>query len=158
MRVADPAIRPDHAPPGSPVARALVVLLLSLFAVVPAACGSSTDSGAGADTGATTLPAEVSVGEAAALRDDGAFVLDVRQPEEWVEIHIPDATLIPLGELAARMAEVPKDQEILVYCRSGNRSQEGRNILKAAGFENVTSMVGGIKEWAAAGYETVSGP
>lgn len=152
-----PVGRPDGARPASRWSRALAALLLGLLAVVLAACGSGTAAG-DTDTGASTLPAEVSVDEAAALRDDGAFVLDVRQPEEWVEIHIPDATLIPLGELAARVAEVPKDQEILVYCRSGNRSQEGRDILKAAGFENVTSMDGGIKDWAAAGYETVSGP
>jgi phage shock protein E len=131
---------------------ALATMLLALVTALVAACGSGTAAGA------DTMPAQVNVDEAAALRDDGAFVLDVRQPEEWLEIHIPDATLIPLGELAARVAEVPKDQEILVYCRSGNRSQEGRDILKAAGFENVTSMAGGIKDWAAAGYETVSGP
>jgi rhodanese-related sulfurtransferase len=152
-----PVGRPDGARTASRWSRALAALLLGLLAVVLAACGSGTAAG-DSDTGTSTLPAEVSVDEAAAMRDDGAFVLDVRQPEEWVEIHIPDATLIPLGELAARVAEVPKDQEILVYCRSGNRSQEGRDILKAAGFENVTSMDGGIKDWAAAGYETVSGP
>ncbi len=138
--------------PPRPGRRALATMLLALVALVAAACGSGTSADA------DTLPAEVSVDEAATLRDDGAFVLDVRQPEEWLEIHIPDATLIPLGELAARTAEVPTDQEILVYCRSGNRSQEGRDILKAAGFENVTSMAGGIKDWAAAGYETESGP
>lgn len=132
--------------------RALATTLLAVVAVVAAACGS------GSAAGSDTLPAEVSIDEAAALRDEGAFVLDVRQPEEWLEVHIPDATLIPLGELAARTAEVPKDQEILVYCRSGNRSREGRDILEAAGFENVTSMSGGIKDWAAAGYETESGP
>ena len=49
------------------------------------------------------------------------------------------------------------DAEYVVYCRSGNRSATGRDILKAAGFENVTSMAGGINEWKAAGYATVSG-
>ncbi len=107
---------------------------------------------------ADTLPREVSVTEAAALRDAGAFVLDVREPEEWVESHIPGATLIPLGELASRVNEVPKDRQVVVVCRSGNRSQQGRDILLAAGFEQVTSMAGGIKQWSAAGFETVSGP
>jgi rhodanese-related sulfurtransferase len=103
------------------------------------------------------LPAEISVREAAAKRDSGAFVLDVREPYEWAEIHVPGATLIPLGQLAARVAEVPKDREVVVICRSGNRSQEGRNILKRAGFTNVTSVAGGIRQWSAAGLPTVSG-
>ncbi|NWG34000.1 MAG: rhodanese-like domain-containing protein [Chloroflexi bacterium] len=104
------------------------------------------------------MPREVSVTEAAALRDEGAFILDVREPDEWVESHIPGATLIPLGELASRVNEVPREREIVVVCRSGNRSQQGRDILLAAGFEQVTSMAGGIKEWTAAGFKTVSGP
>jgi len=107
---------------------------------------------------ADKLPLEISVSEAASMRDAGAFVLDVREPEEWNESHIPGATLIPLGQLASRVNEVPKDQEIVVMCRSGNRSQEGRDILLQAGFTNVTSMAGGINQWKAAGFETVSGP
>lgn len=107
---------------------------------------------------AEKLPREISVSEAASMRDAGAFVLDVREPDEWNESHIPDATLIPLGQLASRVNEVPKDQEIVVMCRSGNRSQQGRDILIQAGFTNVTSMAGGINQWKAAGYETVSGP
>ncbi|MFZ5887766.1 MAG: rhodanese-like domain-containing protein [Chloroflexota bacterium] len=112
----------------------------------------------GSSATAEALPREVSVTEAAALRDAGAFILDVRQPEEWNESHIPGATLIPLGELASRVNELPKDQKIVVVCRSGNRSAQGRDILLAAGFEQVTSMAGGIKQWTAAGFETVSGP
>lgn len=107
---------------------------------------------------ADNLPREISVSEASALRDDGAFILDVREPEEWNESHIPGATLIPLGELASRVDEVPQDQEVVVVCRSGNRSQQGRDILIQAGFENVTSMAGGVNQWKAAGFETVSGP
>ena len=105
----------------------------------------------------STLPQEVSVQDAAELRDQGAFILDVRQPEEWQEVHIPGATLIPLGELAGRLDEVPKDKPVVVYCRSGNRSREGRDILQQAGFEQVTSMAGGIRAWLAAGLPAVSG-
>lgn len=104
------------------------------------------------------LPSEISVSEASAMRDSGAFILDVREPDEWNDSHIPGATLIPLGELASRVNEVPQDQEVVVVCRSGNRSAQGRDILLQAGFENVTSMAGGINQWKAAGYETVSGP
>ena len=103
-------------------------------------------------------PREVSVEEAAAKRDAGAFLLDVRQPEEWNEFHIPGSTLIPLGELAARLDELPRDREIVVVCRSGNRSAQGRDILLAAGFTQATSMAGGVTQWRAAGNPTVSGP
>ena len=104
------------------------------------------------------LPLEVSVSEAADLRDAGAFMLDVREPEEWMAGHIPGATLIPLGELASRVSEVPTDRQVVVVCRSGNRSATGRDILRDAGLEQVTSMAGGMNQWAGAGYETVTGP
>ena len=111
-----------------------------------------------APTQTTALPSEVSIAEAVKLRDAGAFVLDVRQPEEWEQAHIPGATLIPLGELQARSNEVPKDAKVLVVCRSGNRSQQGREILLAAGFTQVTSMSGGVTQWQADGNQVVSGP
>ncbi len=97
------------------------------------------------------LPRNVGVFEAAALRDAGAFVLDVREPYEWAEFHIPGATLIPLGTLGDRLSEVPRDKPIVVVCRSGNRSQTGRDILLRAGFAAVTSMDGGVRAWRDAG-------
>jgi rhodanese-related sulfurtransferase len=110
-----------------------------------------------APTAAVELPVEVDVAQAAALRQAGAFVLDVRTLEEWNQTHIPDATLIPLDELPGRLAEVPADQEIVVVCRSGNRSQQGRDILLDAGYTRVTSMAGGINEWRAQGYPAEAG-
>jgi len=110
----------------------------------------------GAETAA--YPREIPVEQATAERDSGAFILDVRQPGEWNEFHIPGSTLIPLGELAARVDELPRDQEIVVVCRSGNRSAQGRDILLDAGFAQVTSMAGGVTQWRTAGYPTVSGP
>ena len=111
-----------------------------------------------ASTQVSALPSEVSVADAVKLRDAGAFVLDVRQPEEWEQGHIPGATLIPLGDLQARSHEVPKDAKVLVVCRSGNRSQQGRQILLAAGFTQVTSMAGGVTQWQSEGNPVVSGP
>ena len=103
------------------------------------------------------LAREVNVQEAAKLRDEGAFILDVRELSEWTAGHIPGATLIPLGELENRLVEVPKDTKIVVVCRSGNRSAQGRDILLKAGYENVTSMAGGMNDWVAAGYPSVTG-
>ena len=109
-------------------------------------------------TASSSYPREISVEEAVDRRDAGAFILDVRQPEEWNEFHVPDSTLIPLGELASRVDELPKDQEIVIVCRSGNRSAQGRDVLLDAGFTQVTSMAGGLTQWRAAGYPTISGP
>lgn len=107
---------------------------------------------------AGALAKEVSVDQAHQLRSDGAFMLDVREPDEWNSGHIPGATLIPLGQLPDRLNELPVDQEIVVVCRSGNRSATGRDILLNAGFNQVTSMAGGMNEWAAKNYEIVTGP
>jgi len=106
---------------------------------------------------ADALSREVSVQQVAALREQGAFMLDVRELEEWQEFHMPGATLVPLGELSSRLNELPKDRPIVVVCRSGNRSAQGRDILLNAGFENVTSMGGGMNQWRAAGYPVESG-
>ena len=106
---------------------------------------------------AQALPAEISVTDAAARREAGAFILDVREPDEWVEYHVPESTFIPLGELEARVQEVPQDKEVVVVCRSGNRSKSGREILLKAGFTQVTSMTGGLTAWRAQGFPTVSG-
>jgi rhodanese-related sulfurtransferase len=110
----------------------------------------------GGRTGSTptgsTLPNTVSVREAYDLAQSGAFVLDVRTLEEWNEFHAPDSTLIPLDQLASRINEVPRDRQIVVVCRSGNRSQQGRDILLNAGFEQVTSMTGGLTDWRASGF------
>ena len=108
--------------------------------------------GNGGGTTTTALAPEISVSEAYTMYQNGAFVLDVRTVDEWNEFHAPNTTLIPLDELASRVDEVPRDREIVVVCRSGNRSQQGRDILLNAGFENVTSMTGGLTEWRNLGY------
>ena len=101
---------------------------------------------------------EVGVDEAYRLYQDGTFFLDVRTPDEWNEFHAPNSTLIPLDELQSRLDEIPRDQPVVVVCRSGNRSQQGRDILLDAGFMQVASMTGGLKEWNTKGYPTTSGP
>jgi len=133
------------------IAAVVVVAVIAAIAFLPR--GNTLDSPASA-----SLPKEISVAQAKELYDAGAYVLDVRQPEEWNQVHIPGSTLIPLGELNSRLSEVPKDKQVVVVCRSGNRSQQGRDILRNAGFDQASSMAGGVNEWSSAGYPTVSGP
>jgi len=106
---------------------------------------------------ASGLAADISVEQAAKLRDEGAFILDVREPDEWAKFHIPGSTLIPLGELPDRLSEVPTGQKIVVVCNSGNRSKPGRDILLQAGFTEVTSMTGGVTKWKSDGLPIVTG-
>ena len=82
----------------------------------------------------------------------GVFLLDVRTQEEWDEFHAPNTTLIPLDQLGSRLSELPQDEPIVVVCRSGNRSQAGRDILLANGYEPATSMAGGLNAWREAGF------
>jgi len=111
-----------------------------------------------ASAGGAGLAREVNVDQAYQMYQQAdVFVLDVRTQEEWDEYHAPNTTLIPLDQLPARLSEVPKDKEILIVCRSGNRSQEARDILRAAGF-NATSMSGGLREWYTRGYPIEGAP
>ncbi len=144
--------------------RSRVLVLLAVLALALGACGGSAATAApAASAGApgagapAALPAEIDVATAASKEQSGAFMLDVREPDEWAAGHIDGATLIPLGELAARVAEIPSDKEVVVVCRSGNRSAQGRDILLGAGLPSVTSMAGGMNEWAAAGNKVVTG-
>jgi rhodanese-related sulfurtransferase len=108
--------------------------------------------------GSNKLPAEISVTNAAQRFDEGAFLLDVRTVAEWNENHVDGAVLIPLDELSSRIGEVPTDQDVLIICRSGNRSAQARDILRAAGLPRTTSIAGGINAWMSAGLPVVSGP
>ena len=99
-----------------------------------------------------SLPTNISVDEAFEMYEAGDFLLDVRTPQEWDEYHIPGSTLIPLDELESRVDEIPQDQNVVVVCRSGNRSQIGRDTLRTAGFSQVTSMDGGMSAWRDSGY------
>jgi rhodanese-related sulfurtransferase len=134
----------------------VVALVVAVGAVVAFGPGQAASTPA-SSVASVNLAAEISVADAAKLRSDGAFILDVRQPDEWAAYHIEGATLIPLGELASRVSEVPRDRTVVVVCHSGNRSAQGRDILEAAGYTNVTSMGGGLIAWQAAGQPTVSG-
>ncbi len=85
-------------------------------------------------------------------QNPGVYLLDVREPDEYAAGHIPGITLIPMGEVAARLAELPRDKEIIVTCRTGNRSSQVADLLREQGFTNVHNMTGGIVAWEEAGY------
>ena len=127
----------------------LGLVALALLSLGLAACGTAPTQVADA---AAAVPAEISLDEAHQMYEEGVFFLDVRTQEEWDEFHAPNSTLIPLDQLESRLGELPDDEQIVVVCRSGNRSQVGRDTLLNNGFDQVTSMAGGLNAWRSAGF------
>ncbi len=91
----------------------------------------------------TTLAKKLDAGEP-------VYLLDVRQPWEHEHSHLPNSTLIPLGELPERLSEVevPDGAAVVVYCHHGVRSLSGAAILEANGFGEAFSLAGGIEAWS----------
>ncbi len=77
------------------------------------------------------------------------ILIDVRTPEEFAEGHIAGAVNIPVDQIGARLSEIPQDQTVVVYCRSGNRSATAAAELAASGY--TVYDLGGIISWQAAG-------
>jgi rhodanese-related sulfurtransferase len=80
------------------------------------------------------------------------FVLDVREPWEYAEGHVPGAQLLPLSELEERVAEVPRDRAILAICHSGQRSLAAAAFLLTEGYADVSNVDGGTSAWIERGY------
>ena len=80
-------------------------------------------------------------------QNENIYLLDVRTQGERESGHMGGAW-IPLDELSGRIDELPQDQEIVVYCRSGQRSQAAVDFLRESGFLNVKNLVGGILAWS----------
>ena len=99
-----------------------------------------------------SLPVDIDVATAGKLREmPDVMILDVREQSEWDEVHIPGATLIPMGDIPARIKEIPTDKTVIVQCRSGNRSSQVTDYLRKQGMTNVHNLAGGMNEWQAAG-------
>jgi len=81
-------------------------------------------------------------------------LLDVRTPQEVAEVALPGAVNIPLGALRSRLDELPRDKEIVAFCKISLRGYEAAIILKSAGFKNVKVLDGGIVMWP---FDTVRG-
>ncbi|GLZ41250.1 rhodanese-like domain-containing protein [Actinokineospora sp. NBRC 105648] len=82
-------------------------------------------------------------------------LLDVREQDEWDAGHAPDAVHIPMGELSARLGELPDDAPVYVICRSGGRSARVTQYLTVNGWD-ASNVEGGMQSWAAAGHPVVT--
>lgn len=85
------------------------------------------------------------------------FLLDVRTPGEYQQARLAGAQLIPIDQMMKRLAEVPKDRPILVYCAVGSRSSQVVNYLARQGYPELYNLDGGIYSWAQHGYPILQG-
>jgi molybdopterin-guanine dinucleotide biosynthesis protein A/rhodanese-related sulfurtransferase len=99
---------------------------------------------------------EVDVAQLAGLREAGEPILDVRQPEEYDEAHVPGAQLVPLPELPDRVAEIPAGRTVYVICKSGGRSRKAAEHLRGIGVDAV-NVAGGTLAWIESGHAVVTG-
>jgi rhodanese-related sulfurtransferase len=107
--------------------------------------------GDGAAAGVAGDGGQVKPAEARRRALAGNLLLDVREPAEWSAGHAPGAVPIPLGQLSARLSELPRDREIIAVCRSGNRSGVAAGLLRRAGFSKAVNMAGGMMAWTKQG-------
>lgn len=99
---------------------------------------------------------DVDVVEAARLVAAGAWMLDVREQEEWDAGRAPVAVHIPMGQIVDRISELPADRTIVCMCRVGGRSGSVALHLSGAGYD-VRNIAGGMVAWAAADLAVVEG-
>jgi rhodanese-related sulfurtransferase len=99
---------------------------------------------------------EIDVDELDTQLGDGATVVDVREPAEYAEAHVPGAVLMPMGDVSARLDELDRTQPVHLICRSGQRSAAVGRMLEQQGFEAV-NVAGGTLAWVRAGKPYVQG-
>ena len=147
-RLFNPLARLDRAPFVAHLAEAVPARPLNITAIEATNRGLADLPWAMLTT-APEVP-EIDVEELAARPDD-AVVLDVREPVEYAQGHVPDALNLPQADLAVRLDELPRDRPLLVICQAGYRSLRAAQFLKQVGFDNVATVRGGTDAWRAAG-------
>lgn len=88
--------------------------------------------------------------------DDGALLLDVREPDEWAAGHAVGAVHLPMMSVPTRLGDLPRDRDMVVVCRVGARSAQVVGYLMAQGWDRVRNLDGGMIAWAQAGRAMVS--
>jgi rhodanese-related sulfurtransferase len=99
---------------------------------------------------------EVDLDAFARAQADGALVIDVREPSEYAEGHVPGVRPVPLGALPDHVAELPRDQPVYVICAHGVRSLSAAQYLARAGID-ARSVAGGTSAWEASGRRMTRG-
>ena len=107
-------------------------------------------------TAAAAQDASVSLDRARAEHESGrALLVDIREPEEHATGVAPGARLLPMRQLSARLAELPRDRPVLLICKTQNRSRAALDALRQGGWTNLRYVNGGMSEWNRRGWKTV---
>ncbi|KEF35318.1 MULTISPECIES: rhodanese-like domain-containing protein [Deinococcus] len=104
----------------------------------------------------TPVP-DISPAEGLERVQQGALLVDVREPNEYAELHAAGARLLPLSELEDRFSELPHDRPLVLICRSGARSARAGEYLRTQGYEQLYNLAGGTLAWTEAGFPTEGG-
>jgi rhodanese-related sulfurtransferase len=148
------AVRTARLQPARRSSRPIWVILLLVVAVI--AVGVLIVQ-AVSDASPWQYAEEISPLDAQSMINGGAVVVDVRTYEEFIAGHIEKSLYMPLDELPALLAALPRDRLIITVCRTGVRSTQAREIIQEAGYTQVTSLKGGIEAWLAANLPVVYG-
>ena len=99
---------------------------------------------------------EIDVDRLAEVLGEGATVIDVREPVEYADAHVPGARLVPMGQLPGRVGDLDRTRPVYLVCASGNRSSAMTDLLVAMGFD-AHSVAGGTAGWVRSGREVATG-
>jgi rhodanese-related sulfurtransferase len=124
-----------------PVQRALAALLIA--GALWVACAALAVAG----EPAVTPMSQEALLEHQSKHPDHLFLLDVRTPQEFAEGHVPGAVNVPYDQLASRLAEVPKDKDVVLYCKSGRRAGIAADVLAANGYTRLSHLEGDMNAW-----------
>ncbi|WP_292936765.1 rhodanese-like domain-containing protein [Noviherbaspirillum sp.] len=101
----------------------------------------------------------IDVKQAQQMKNQGALLLDVREADEYASGHAPGSTLIPVGQLGARLKEIEvfRNKTVVLICRSGRRSTMATEMLRKAGFTDAKNVEGGMIAWEKNGLPLLKG-
>lgn len=131
---------------------AAALLLASLLASVGARAADPAAAAAPVATPAAMKPISAdALLQEQARQPQQLFVLDVRSPQEFAEGHVPGAVNVPHDQVSARLAEIPRDKDVVLYCRSGRRAGLAADVLAANGYKRLLHLDGDMQAWTAQG-------
>ena len=131
---------------GHALAALLVAGALSVAFTTIATAGEPVASAPASAPAAAPMSPEALL-EHQSRHPDHLFVLDVRTPQEYAEGHVPGAVNVPYDQLASRLAEVPKDKDVVLYCKSGRRAGIAADVLAANGYMRLSHLEGDMPAW-----------
>ena len=136
---------------------AVLLVGCAMFAAGPAGAGDPATPAPSAPTAAAPAAAHVTPMTQEQLLEHQAkhpghlIVLDVRTPEEFAAGHVPGAKNVPYDLVAARLGEIPRDKDVVLYCKSGRRAGLAADVLAANGYTRLSHLEGDMTAWVANG-------